>query len=108
MKHLQLVAALKLTSITAQETVVNDLTARLARIEPSTRSGKASIIDFCSRESLEEEKRVFDREVTRLKSAAREKDAVVAKKDEKITELEQRGLFLFSQDEMYSRSAQFD
>jgi len=76
----------------AQEKLIQELTSQLARVEPLARSGKTSLLHFLTRDAADQEQRALENEVNRWKDIAKAKDAVIAEKDKRITELERAGL----------------
>jgi hypothetical protein len=79
-----------LTVVAAQETLIHDLNTRLARVEPVTRSGKSTILEFLSRDAVEQEKECLSKDITKLKATVTEKNDFIAKNNDKIADLEKR------------------
>jgi hypothetical protein len=75
----------------AQEKLIQELTSQLARVEPLARSGKTSLLHFLTRDAADQEQRGLENEVNRWKDIAKAKDAIIAEKDKRITELERAG-----------------
>jgi hypothetical protein len=72
----------------AQETLINDLNSRLARVEPMARSGKSAILEFFSREAVDAEKKSLVKENAALSASIRDRDTSISEKNKKIEELE--------------------
>lgn len=56
-------------------------------------SDNSQIPHFLSREAVDAEKEMSEREVKRLKDVSRQKDAQLTEKDKRIAELEAEGAF---------------
>jgi hypothetical protein len=74
----------------AQETLINDLNSRLARVEPMALSGKSTILEFFSREAVEMEKEALTKENAKLTASVKEKDTYISQKNDRIADLERR------------------
>ncbi|RDB20981.1 hypothetical protein Hypma_011820 [Hypsizygus marmoreus] len=72
----------------AQERLIKELTSQLALKEPLMRSGKTSVLHLLTREAADEEKRTLEKEVTRWKDVATERQKTIDEKDGRIAELE--------------------
>lgn len=59
-------------------------------MEPVARSGKSTILEFFSREAVEDEKKSLEKELAKWKLAVKNKDATIAQRNDKIAESEQR------------------
>jgi hypothetical protein len=75
----------------AQELLIKELTSQLSRKERLTRTGKTSVLNLITREAADEEQRNIEKEVTLWKRLAEEKELSIGLRDERITELEQKG-----------------
>jgi hypothetical protein len=77
----------------AQEQLISELTNQLARVDKLTRGNKFSTLKFITRDAADEEKRVVEREVARLRDLDKAKDATIVSRDQHIAKLEQQGMF---------------
>ncbi|KAL0946748.1 hypothetical protein HGRIS_012926 [Hohenbuehelia grisea] len=70
-----------------QEKMSLELTSQLARIEPLSRSGSSSVLHLMTREAADEEKRLLEQDIARLKENLAEKDRIISQRDKKIGDL---------------------
>jgi hypothetical protein len=76
--------------------LIKELTAQAARVEPLTRSGKSSVLYLLTREAADEEKRIVEKDLARLKDMVTEKDAIIADNNKQIAGYQQERRFTFS------------
>jgi hypothetical protein len=81
----------RLTESPAQEALIKELTSQAARVEPLTRSGKTSVLYLLTREAADEEKRIVERDLARLRDMMKEKDDVISQNDKRVSDLQQAG-----------------
>lgn len=91
---LKLLYSVLLALFVVQEKLIEELTIQLARKEPLTSTGKASVLHLITREAADEEKRLLQREVERLKQLAEDKQRIIDEKVEIISSMEQIGMQL--------------
>ena len=81
----------RLTSCaTGKDSLIQELTGQLSKQSPSS-SNQSWTLHFLTREAAEEEKRALRDENARLKDVIKQHNALVAAKDQQITELKQEG-----------------
>ncbi|KAF8077736.1 hypothetical protein FPV67DRAFT_1647841 [Lyophyllum atratum] len=73
----------------AQQNLIGELRSQLAMQEPLMRTGDVTVLNLLTREAADEEKRVVQKEVSRWRDLANEKQRAIEERDEKITQLEQ-------------------
>ena len=74
----------------AQETLINELTAQLANVKALSKSNKSYMVHFLTREDADEEKEEVERQVAHWKDVVKQKEAVIAERDKRIADLEER------------------
>ena len=70
-----------LTKNVGKDDIIKELNAALARKEPLTNSGQATVLQLLTREAADEEKRLVEKELQRWKTSAQEKSEALKEKD---------------------------
>ncbi|ESK88053.1 hypothetical protein Moror_10794 [Moniliophthora roreri MCA 2997] len=73
----------------AKERLISQLTQSLAKLEPMSRSGKTSVLHLITRDAADEERKMVEQEVARLKEELAERTRQVKERDELLAEKEQ-------------------
>lgn len=71
----------------AQERLIQELTAQLARVEPLARSGKTPALHFLTREAADEEQRTLESRLLQLQRTLEEKNSQISQLTERGEEL---------------------
>jgi hypothetical protein len=74
----------------AQEELIKELTAQIARLSPMLKEGRDSTVHFLTREAADEEKRILEERLENAKEALKQKDAVIKDKDVRIAALDEQ------------------
>ncbi|KAN0123705.1 hypothetical protein V8E52_002195 [Russula decolorans] len=74
----------------AQEELIKELTAQIARLSPMLKEGRDSTVHFLTREAADEEKRILEERLEKAKEALKQKDAVIKDKDARIAALDEQ------------------
>ncbi|KAK7054635.1 hypothetical protein VNI00_003098 [Paramarasmius palmivorus] len=80
--------ALTLPSL-AKERIITQLTQSLAKVEPLSRSGRTSVLHLITRDAADEEKRMIEQEVAKLRDELADKARVINEKDDLLAEKDQ-------------------
>ncbi|KAF8163530.1 hypothetical protein B0H34DRAFT_795235 [Crassisporium funariophilum] len=73
----------------ANEALINDLTAKLTRKEPTHQRGKTAVFELLTREEVNKETEALQKQVSVLKSTAQQAQQHLKEKDEEIAALRQ-------------------
>ncbi|KAI0351479.1 hypothetical protein OH77DRAFT_1410960 [Trametes cingulata] len=76
-------------SMQRKETLIEELTAQLSKLQSSSKSSKSYTLHFLTREAAEEEKQALREENNHLKEAIKQRDATIASKDKQIHSLQE-------------------
>ncbi|KAI0273424.1 hypothetical protein BC834DRAFT_965951 [Gloeopeniophorella convolvens] len=77
-------------STKAQEELIKELTAQIARLNPMLREGRTSTLHFLTREAADEEKRSLEDRLEQVRETLKQKDTVIKDKDSRIATLEEQ------------------
>ncbi|KAI0780413.1 hypothetical protein BD413DRAFT_1576 [Trametes elegans] len=76
-------------SMQRKDTLVQELTAQLSKLQSSSKSDKSYTLHFLTREAAEEEKQALREENHRLKEVIKQRDATIVGKEKQIHSLEE-------------------
>ncbi|KAL1939126.1 hypothetical protein VTO73DRAFT_10167 [Trametes versicolor] len=76
------------SSIRRKDSLIEELTAQLSKLQTSSKSDKSYTLQFLTREAAEEEKQALREENIRLKEVIKQREATIASKDKQMHALE--------------------
>jgi hypothetical protein len=82
-----------LTSFLAQDELIKELTAQIARLTPMLKEGRTSTLHFLTREAADEERRVLEERFGKVQEELKLRDAIIKDKDSRIVALNEQRMY---------------